>query len=160
MSAPVTHERTYRRTIDGREYDLTLTLTGDFLGDEGPREVPALTGVRVEYVGSPRKYLPSVTGTVLRKIPLKALEREMARDIIADRDERPSYVEALRALRNSGPTPEALRLAAEIYTDAHLSGQYPLKAVSEKMHMSQSTASRWAEKCRALGYLTVPKGAR
>lgn len=157
MSAPVTHERAYARTIDGHEYSITLELAGDFLGLNGPREMPALVGAGVECASSTPHALTCVTGTILRKIPFRSLEREMVQDIIAERDLVPSYTERLQTLRNSGPTPEALRLAAEIYTDAHLSGQYPLKAVSEKMHISQSTATRWAEKCRALGYLTITK---
>lgn len=57
-------------------------------------------------------------------------------------------------------TDETLQLVAEVYRDAHNSGEPPTSAVAEHFHKSHSTAARWVQQARERSFLGKANGTR
>ena len=105
---------------------------------------------------------PSVTGALLRSIPVQGVLRtavvRTAHRSFTDPDGktwtgRMSRLWWDQDVARHGPTPEALEAVATIYRLAYAVGDNPTKAVAEDLNLAGSTAGRWVMKARAAGLL-------
>jgi hypothetical protein len=112
---------------------------------------------------------PSVTGALLRKIPVQVILRDVVMST-ARRAAGPAGQDGFEVSRRPvlppdvakhGPTQEALQAVAAIYRLAYVAGDDPTKAVTDTLELARGTAGRWVMKAREAGYLppTQPRRA-
>lgn len=94
-----------------------------------------------------------LTGEDLRRIPIARLIAEAV-------DKSPSPAPAAPdGFPTAGPTADAIRYIANVYTLAYAAGQPPTKAVAA-LGLTYSTAARWVALARAAGYLSRTERGR
>lgn len=129
---------------------------------------------------SQREGGPTVTGELLRAIPVKTLISRALRHSWNEYAVRTGPLDPARSgpdaptpifvawglldvvdrdrMREAGPTEETLRWAALIYRVALLLGEPPTKSVAGAFEIAGSTAGQWVAAARSRGFLGAAEG--
>ena len=130
-------------------YDIAVTAT--WSEEKLAYEIDKLE-VRRNYSNEP------ITALGLRRVRLQEVFQAIVMRDVRYSDGSPVPTRILPSdpakRRPRGDDAERLRIAAEVYTLARAFGERPLKAVGEKLGVSQSTATRLAARAREEGLLS------
>lgn len=158
---------TKRVTLDGRDFQVTLTLEmvapswGD--PDDQSRWASAVTGISLQLI--PKKNRPNLTAKGLREIRLGELHEDAHWAALnhygLEFFHLMGHIESVGAIQGgNGPTDRTLMMLAEVYKRGEVLDGKPVAAVMSFFDLPRSTATRWVRKARDAGFLEQSKRSR